>query len=249
MLSPKKDWTESEVEEAIDLYVRTPFGRIHMRNPDVLALAAKLDRTPGSIALKMANLASLDESLDRKGMANASKLDRKVWGNFFEGLKSWGGQLSSAIDVTPVLGFADNEQAILVGSPQGINLRRIANVRQGQDYFRRIILSSYDERCAITGIKQKEFLVAGHIKSWALDPENRMNPRNGICLNRLHDKAFEEGLFSIQTDGKIEYSRHLLPATRDKMIAMNDLGRFQEPRRFKPDPAFLEYHRDTIFQA
>ena len=214
MPSPRKDWTEAEVEEAIDLYVRTPFGRIHMRNPDILALAAKLERTPGSIALKMANLASLDESLNRKGMEKASKLDRRVWGNFFESLKNLGGQLSPANEEPQAFGFSDTEQEILIGSPQGLNLRQIANVRQGQNYFRKIVLSSYDERCAITGIRQREFLVAGHIKSWAKDPENRMNPRNGVCLNRLHDKAFEEGLIAIRLDGEIEYSRHLLPATQ-----------------------------------
>jgi putative restriction endonuclease len=249
MKIPRINWTEDEINQAIDLYIRTPFGRIDKGNPEVIALAAKLGRTPSSIALKMSNLASIDETLDRRGMANSSKLDRLVWQKFFDRLKSLGATLSPPQYDSPITGLSDNEQEIILGAPQGLSIQRIANARQGQEFFRRIVLSSYENRCAITGINQRELLVAGHIKSWSSDPENRMNPRNGICLNRLHDRAFEDGLISITPSGQIEYSRHLMPSTRDKMILLNDAGSFNQPIRFKPDPAFLEYHRDVIFQS
>jgi len=47
-------------------------------------------------------------------------------------------------------------------------------------------------------------LVAGHIKPWAEDEANRLNPRNGLALNALHDCAFELGLFTIRPDYVIE---------------------------------------------
>ena len=43
-------------------------------------------------------------------------------------------------------------------------------------------------------------LVAGHIVPWAADAQNRLNPRNGIAINALHDKAFENGLLTITPD-------------------------------------------------
>jgi putative restriction endonuclease len=249
MAAGGKDWDVSEVEQVIDLYIRTPFGKIHSRNPDVIAMATKLGRSTGSIALKMSNIASLDETLDRKGMANASNLDRRVWSKFFESLKTQASLLMPEPSAMPSNSFAEEDQEPIVGSMQGTNLPRITNVRQGQQFFREIVVSSYDERCAITGISQSEFLVAGHIRPWATDPENRMNPRNGLCLNRLHDKAFEEGLISISPEGAILYSKKLKPETREKMVRMNDSGQFTPPRRFKPDPIFLEYHRDVRFQT
>ena len=247
MLTPRKEWTDSEVLQVVDLYVRTPFGRIHNRNPEVIALANSQGRSPNSIALKMANLASLDETLDRKGMSNSTKMDRRIWTTFFEALKQQVGLIGD-IGVAQN-SFADHDQVPLSGSFVGATIPRIVNARQGQHFFRQMIMGSYEEKCAITGISQKEFLVAGHIRSWSLDPENRLNPRNGICLNRLHDKAFEEGLITISVENDIIYSRKMEGETREKMQRLNDTGHFAPPARFKPDPVFLEYHRDVVFQS
>jgi len=71
---------------------------------------------------------------------------------------------------------------------------RIVKTRVNQDVFRRIILSLYDNKCALTGIKETELLVASHIKPWSVDITNRLNPQNGICLSSLYDRAFDSGL-------------------------------------------------------
>lgn len=65
------------------------------------------------------------------------------------------------------------------------------------------MLSAYNNTCAITKIKINEFLVASHIKPWAKDQNNRLNPHNGICLNSIHDKAFDRGLITIDKDYNI----------------------------------------------
>jgi hypothetical protein len=46
-------------------------------------LATNLDRTNASIALKMVNLASIDQTLDKKGMTHATKRDKRIWKQFF----------------------------------------------------------------------------------------------------------------------------------------------------------------------
>jgi len=38
---------------------------------------------------------------------------------------------------------------------------------------------------------------ASHIVPWAEDERNRLNPRNGLCLNALHDRAFDRHLMWI----------------------------------------------------
>lgn len=61
-------------------------------------------------------------------------------------------------------------------------------MRVNQSFFRNLILSSYNNCCCITGIQQSELLIAGHISPWGLDEKNRLNPRNGIAINALHEK-------------------------------------------------------------
>lgn len=252
MAEARRNWMESEIADAIDLYLRTPFGRIHARNPKVVDLAQRLDRTPGSIALKLTNLASIDETLDRKGMSNHSKLDKTVWDRFWSTLTAEAARLPQDLEQQGQAGFGEAAQPPYQvadeGAYEGQVTPRIVNVRQGQRYFRQMVLASYASRCAITGIREPELLVAGHIRSWASDPANRLNPRNGICLNRLHDRAFEDGLIAISADWRILYSPRLSGDTRRKMENLQDTGAFRLPERFRPDPVFFEEHRDTRFR-
>lgn len=242
-------WTEEEILEAINLYIRTPFGKIHSRNPHIAELASSLNRTVGSVALKMTNLASIDETLDRKGMANVSDLDRSTWKKYFADLMDEARLLDPTVEKSLGIGFAESAQPTISGDPMiGKDFRRLTNVRDGQKFFREMILASYDQKCAITGISQPSLLVAGHIRPWSIDVNNRLNPRNGICLNRLHDKAFEEHLIAIEGDGEIIYSKKLNRETKEKMRRMSQTGYFHFPTKFKPDPAFLADHREHFIE-
>lgn len=248
-MAKHRNWTEDEIEEAIRLYVQLPFGRIHSKNPEIISLAAAIGRTPSSIALKLTNIASIDQTLDRKGMSNASALDRSVWNKFFDQMKKLGKSFATSDEIPSSLSFSENQQADYIASPHaGGTAARVTNARLGQEFFRRMVLASYDNKCGITGIEQPELLVAGHIRTWASDAENRMNPRNGICLNRLHDKAFEEKLITIDEDYRILYSRRLMPMTKQKLISMGGSGGLKEPSRFKPEALFLREHRELFWQ-
>jgi putative restriction endonuclease len=78
----RRRWSEEETRQALQLYLRTPFGQLHDRNPEIVALAKKIDRTPSSVAMKLGNFASLDPKITRtgrKGLCNASAQDRLIW--------------------------------------------------------------------------------------------------------------------------------------------------------------------------
>lgn len=248
MVEDRKNWTEMEIAGAIELYLRTPFGRIHSKNPEIIKFAHQIGRTPNSIALKLTNLASIDETLDRKGMSNHSKLDKLMWDEYLSSLAIEAAKLPALSDPTWDAGYSETPQMPYQADYTGKSMPRIVNVRQGQQLFRSMVLASYASRCAITGIAQPEFLVAGHIRSWASDPFNRLNPRNGICLNKLHDKAFEDGLITVSPDWQVLYSPKMEPETRRKMEEIQDTGSFRLPERFRPDPSFLQEHRDNCFQ-
>jgi hypothetical protein len=56
-------WTEDETKRVLALYDRIPFGQFHQLNPEVIAVADEIDRTPSSIAMKLCNFASLDPKI------------------------------------------------------------------------------------------------------------------------------------------------------------------------------------------
>jgi putative restriction endonuclease len=98
-----------------------------------------------------------------------------------------------------------------------------------------------------------ELLIASHIIPWK-DEKNaaaRLDPRNGLCLNALHDKMFDRGFLTIDADFSILISRKILEKKSDatgKWIFPFHGKQIQKPDRFVPKSDFLKYHRDFIFQ-
>lgn len=132
----------------------------------------------------------------------------------------------------------------------------ISKQRKGQDYFRRMILANYNSRCAITGIDIPQLLMASHIIPWADKKhfKDRLNPCNGICLSALYDKAFDKGLITISPD---DYTICLSEALReyetedyyDSHFGSIAGQRINMPIEHCPNPDFLAYHRDHVFQG
>ena len=243
-------WTRKELILALNIYYKTPFGRLHKGNPDVISLSKLIDRTPSSVAYKLVNLASLDPSLKKrgiKGASNASKLDKIIWDEFYG---NWEDAIYESEKLKAKLEGKTIEKEIKIK----IGKEREATVKQrvNQSFFRKMILASYNETCCITGIKIKELLIAGHIKPWYVDEKNRLNPRNGIAINALHDKAFEIGLISIDNNYKIKVAKELLKS-KDSQIE-NHFKKYHEtemilPSKFLPDEEFLSYHFNEKFRG
>ena len=118
-----------------------------------------------------------------------------------------------------------------------------------QSFFRQTILAAYDNKCCITGISVRQLLVASHIVPWAVDKKNRMNPCNGLCLNALHDKAFDKGLITVTTDYELKVSKALTANHSDALLFFIEYKdkRITLPQRFTPAKQFLEYHNKNIF--
>jgi hypothetical protein len=68
-----------------------------------------------------------------------------------------------------------------------------------------------------------------------------MDPRNGICLNALWDKAFDRGLVSLTDNLQLIFSEKLSHLTREKLESTGN--RFQPPSKFGPDTELLAAHR------
>jgi len=246
-MTERRGWSRNELILAVNLYCKTPFGRIHRGNPDIIKLAGLIGRSPGSVAWKMCNFASIDPSLDRKGASHVAKLDVEVWNEFFNNWEDLAFESQNLLakfehkDVATLVQEEDRDIAF----PEGKDSARTVKTRVNQSFFRRMILTSYNEVCCITGISNVELLVASHIMPWASDEKNRLNPMNGLCLNALHDRAFDKGLISIDERYNVIVSKKV----KHKLILEYDKKPITLPKRFIPAQQFLDSHRNNIFQG
>ena len=93
--------------------------------------------------------------------------------------------------------------------PEGLDRETRVRVRVNQGFFRSAVLAAYESRCCVTGLSIPQLLNASHIVPWSVDPKNRTNPQNGLCLNVIHDRAFDNGLLTITPDLKIRVATKL----------------------------------------
>jgi len=99
------------------------------------------------------------------------------------------------------------------------------------------------------GLAVRELLVASHIVPWSEDPANRLNARNGLCLNPLHDRAFDRHLMWIDSDLRTRFAPRLHERKHEQQTLGWLLG-FEGkplvlPKKFAPDPEFRSRHADA----
>jgi len=250
----RRPWTREELIVAMNLYSRLTFGQLHARNPLIVQVAERLGRTSGSLAMKLCNLASFDPVLAARGIVGlkgASRLDRQVWDSFQENWTALGSESEvrfRELMHEPMTAEHEPEQWLLRDGPTEV--QRTVRQRLGQDFFRRTVLVSYGARCCITGNPLPALLSASHIVGWADDVKERLNPRNGLCLAKTHDAAFDRHLITLDEEFRIILSKSIRDHFTSETIRVNFQpfeGRpIELPHRFTPDPALLNRHRDIF---
>ncbi len=257
MCASKKNtakWSREQLKLAFHLYCQLPFGRLHSGNPEIIELAALIGRTPGALAMKLVNFASLDPAIiesGRAGLSGASRLDREIWSEFsadWNGLALECARIRKQLGATPTIDDTDDHLAL--NDYTGDTRKVIAEQRIGQSFFRRAVLSSYGKRCCMSGVDEDRLLVASHIVPWSKDTSNRLNPRNGLCLSAIHDRAFDKGLISVSDDYRVLVSARLLESHNEFTVATfgSLVGKkIDLPDRFRPDQALLAHHRKEVF--
>ena len=249
-------WTREQLLVALGLYCRLPFGRLHSRNPEIVDVANAIGRTPSALAMKLVNIASLDPAITstgRRGLNKASSNDRAMWEEMQSDWERFAVECQAAVN--SLVDDADGndgdkeEDAVF---PLGEDRLVPTKVRTGQRFFRSAVLSAYNSRCCITGLSIPTLLVASHIVPWRVDVQNRANPRNGLLLSALHDKAFDAGLLTISKEMNVQVSGDHVHGTDryfSESIGRYDGQRINLPEKFAPHPDFLEYHRRRVFKG
>ncbi len=257
---PKLDgWTREQLLIAYKLYCEMPFGKMHSRNPEIVRYARLIGRTPSALAMKLTNIASIDpeiRSTGRSGLTGASQADKNMWKEMTSDWDRFAVEIERAELFYTGAGSSSGpdevEQEWATGYV-GKTRSAIVQIRIGQDFFRRAVLSAYEFQCCVTGLDVPDLLVASHIVPWKDDASNRLNPRNGLCLSSIHDRAFDAGLISISGDHRLLLSKYFRSG-RSGSFATYTFNNYADkkiklPEKFPPDESFLKYHRDHIFQG
>jgi len=196
----KNNWTREETIIAFNVYCKIPFKRSSKFNPTVIKYAELIDRTPSALNMKIGNIGRLDPELKKQGIVglkHGSKLEEEVWEEFNGDWESLA--FESEALIAKLSDKSIEEVVEIEDIKEGVDKEVLVKQRVNQNFFRSTILSSYYFKCCITGLSIPEFLVSSHIVPWSKNKENRLNPRNGLCLNSLHDKAFDRGFFNYNT--------------------------------------------------
>ncbi len=246
-------WTRDELILVLDLYFRLPFGRLNRSTPEVMELANLIGRTNNSVALRLVNYAACDPVIiesGRTGMPGGLSICKPIWDEyserredlFYEAQKIKARILNSSIE--KILNISDKD---LVGKDK----ETIVKQRVNQDAFRSMILNLYEKRCAITGINIPSLLIASHIVPWAENEKERLNPENGLCLSALYDKAFDKGFISLDNHYRIILADKLKAYGKEsyyeKHFSSIKGSAISLPEYHRPNPLFLEWHRDCVF--
>lgn len=253
-MGKSNNWTKEETIIAFNVYCKIPFKSSSKANPIVIEYANIIGRSPSALNMKIGNFGRLDPALKEQGitgLVNGSKLEEEVWDEFN------GNWDKLVFESEQLIAKFQNKTLDSLGTfnindlPKGEERETVVQARVNQSFFRSAILSSYNMKCCITGLSIPDFLVASHIKPWSKDKENRTNPHNGLCLNSIHDRAFDRGFITITPDFKILVSKYFDDYS-DDMAVNHFFKKYANqsiilPDRFLPSKEFLDFHFNTIF--
>ena len=173
-------------------------------------------------------------------------MDEIVWNEFFENPEKLAYESEKIIAELRNKTIEESTNIDISNLPEGAERVSVTRQRINQQFFRDAVLCSYQNHCCITGISNRQLLEACHISSWRDDVKNRTNPRNGLCMNPLFHKAFDNFLFTVTPDYKIEISEQMIDGAnetsfRDYLLSIKE-NNIIMPEKFYPDKNLLAIH-------
>ena len=119
--------------------------------------------------------------------------------------------------------------------------------------FRRMILGTYKETCAICGMQVQTTTGISVIDAAHILPFNKFHNddiRNGIALCKIHHWLFDRGLISVDDHYRVIVSKSIEMEYPDNIITgfhKLDIRLPQKPDHY-PHPVAIKWHRTNVFE-
>jgi hypothetical protein len=155
---------------------------------------------------------------------------------------------SFEIENEPVRRFEDRVEAAIKNDTtiDTTEKQELVLARRGQGKFRRN-LEQIEDCCRLTGVRDRRFLRASHIKPWRLCETNheRLDGYNGLLLTPTFDHLFDKGYISFSDDGAILISDRLPNEVR---CSLGLAAQAVNAKTFnEAHEKYLAFHRKGVF--
>lgn len=256
-------WTREELILALELYLRAGLLDDHSTEVQQLSEALKdlafvqkedpdVFRNPNGVAMKLANFAALDPNYKGKGLTSGGRLDKEIFEEFFEqqfalatesqwlraqwqGMKELEVVAEAESDYEPVIEEQTDERE---------RINRAIVLRRGQPSFRKLLLTAYNGKCAITGCNAPDALEAAHILGYRGNYSNKTN--NGLLLRADIHTLFDLRLLAVETeDMTCVVAGRLMGTEYEELIGKEII--LPEEKDFRPGRSHLNFHRENSF--
>lgn len=242
-------WTREETIIAFNVYCKIPFKDSRKTHPIIVKYAKIIGRSPSALNMKVGNLGRLDPKLKKMGivgLGHGAKVEEEVWNEFYENPDQLAYESECLIAKFAKKNIESTTGIDVSDLPEGKERFAVIKQRVNQSFFRSAVMCSYGFKCCISGVGNPELLEACHIIDWSEDKNNRSNPENGLCLNPLFHKAYDEYLIAITPDYNVIISDEMIEKAGDEPFKAYLIGlqnkKLIQPNRFYPKPEFLDCH-------
>lgn len=112
------------------------------------------------------------------------------------------------------------------------------------------IIKRYHSQCCITGTKINAFIEAVHIKNRDYAGKERLDLKNGLCLNLICGAAFRQGYITIDNGYLVRVAdtyKRQAQSLLDHVITACDKKELICNPAIYPDKKYLEWHQDNVF--
>jgi putative restriction endonuclease len=143
------------------------------------------------------------------------------------------------------LGSASTVASVTVGERASSCIVRIR-----QEQFSRAVRENYRHICCFPDcqVEDDRFLIGAHIARWSDVPELRGEISNGLCLCLMHDRAFEQGLFTVDDYLRVRILGRSYGSSWAKEQLLPFDGQVIKAARIKPsDDALLNHWQRVGF--
>lgn len=159
-------------------------------------------------------------------------------------------------EIQEVLSDQEEEKILEINDYSVPDSFSTVRARAKQTAWGKIVKQNYGYKCCVPlcDVSDEALIEATHIKPYKFteaDMPHRANPSNGLCLCRNCHALFDQGLFTLTDDLKVQVSGkiHLLKTKSAKeLLLQSENKKIKDYRSYEPSLNFIHVHRVHIFK-